>query len=47
MHGNVIKNMDVVFLFQRILKGISQSNWYLLVLDGHGSHVMLKVIKQT
>lgn len=47
------KNMDdfiivqrVPYLFQKvILGGISQSNCHLLILDGHGSHITLKVIK--
>jgi len=29
-----------------ILGGMSLSNWHLLILDGHGSHVTLEAIEQ-
>jgi hypothetical protein len=35
------------FFKKSILSGISQTNHHLLILDGHGSHVTLKAIKQT
>jgi hypothetical protein len=34
------------FFKKIVLSGISQSNCHLLIMDGHGSHVMLKTIKQ-
>jgi hypothetical protein len=55
MHDNAIKSMDDVFFFKEffsffkrsIPKDIFQSKLHLLVLDGHGSHVMLEAIKET
>jgi hypothetical protein len=52
MYDNANQGMDDIFLFQRILSFFkklvhgesSQSNQHLLILDGHGSHVMLKAI---
>jgi hypothetical protein len=39
---------EFLSLFKRsLLGGISQSNWHLLFLDGHGSHVTLEAIAQT
>jgi hypothetical protein len=47
--------MDDIFLIQKVISffkksiasGISQTNHHLLILDGHGSHVMtLETIKQ-
>jgi hypothetical protein len=54
MYGNANKGMDDKFFVQRIPfifkdsipSGISQTNHHLLVLDGHGSHVTLKALKQ-
>ncbi len=54
MYGNVNQNMDEIFFFQKIsvifkkwVHGeISQSNQHILILDGHGSHVMLEAIAQ-
>jgi hypothetical protein len=38
---------EFLSLFKRsLLSGISQSNWHLLILDVHGSHVTLKAIGQ-
>jgi hypothetical protein len=34
------------FFKKSVLNEISQSNWHLLILDKHGSHVMLEVIAQ-
>jgi hypothetical protein len=34
------------FFKKLVLGGISPNNCHLLALDGHGSHVTLKVIKQ-
>jgi len=50
MYGNAKQGMDDKFHVQKkviiILGGISQTNHHLLILDGHGSHVTLKTIKQ-
>jgi hypothetical protein len=35
------------FLINQFLKGIFPSNQYLLILDGHSSHVTLETTKQT
>jgi hypothetical protein len=36
---------ELLSLFKRsLLIGIFQSNWHLLILDGHGSHVTLEAI---
>jgi hypothetical protein len=38
---------EFLSLFKRsLLGGISQFNWHLLILDGHGSHVTLEPIGQ-
>ncbi len=34
------------FFKDSIISGISQTNYHLLVLDGHGLHVTLKALKQ-
>jgi hypothetical protein len=34
------------FFTKLVPSGIFQSNHYLLILGGHGSHVILKAIKQ-
>jgi hypothetical protein len=49
------KTLMTTFLFQKflgfsktfVLSGIFQTNWHFLILNGHGSHVTLKVIEQT
>ncbi len=53
LYGNANKGIDDNFPIQRVsffkrlvLGGISQTNCHLLILDGHGSHVILKAIKQ-
>jgi hypothetical protein len=54
MHGDAKENMDDYFLFKEFLslfkksipRGITNYNQHLLILDGHGSHVTLKIIKQ-
>jgi hypothetical protein len=36
-----------LFLFKKlIMNGMSLTNWHLLILYGHGSHVTLKAIEQ-
>ncbi len=55
MYGYVIKGMDITFLFKEFLffftkfipSGISITNRYRLILDGHGSHVTFEAIEQT
>jgi hypothetical protein len=38
---------EFLSFFKRfLLGGISQTNHHLLILDGHGSHITLKTIKQ-
>jgi hypothetical protein len=54
LHGMQNNAWMKAFLFKGILSffnnlvpcGISQSNRYLLILDDHGSHVILKTIGQ-
>ncbi len=49
------KDMETYFMFKEFLSffiksiiiGISQSNHHLLILDGHGSHVILEAITIT
>jgi hypothetical protein len=49
MHGNVKKNMDDNLPFQAVVSfflhivpwGVSQDNRHLLILDGHGFHVII------
>jgi len=48
------KTWMITFLFKTflsffnklVLGGMSLSNWHLLIMDGHGSHVTLEVIEQ-
>jgi hypothetical protein len=51
MYGNANQGMDEIILFQilsffneSILSDIFQSSQHFLILDGHGSHVMLETI---
>ncbi len=54
MYGNANQGMDDIFPFQiffvifkeLVLDEISQSNRHFLIIDGHGSHVMLEAIVQ-
>jgi hypothetical protein len=54
MHGYAKESMDDFFLFKKflsffkwsILGGMFITNRHLLVLDGHGNHITLKVIEQ-
>jgi hypothetical protein len=54
LYGHAIKGMDDNLFFQGISvfskrsipSGISISNGHLLILDGHGSHVIIKAIEQ-
>jgi len=47
-YKHVIKEQPYVLSFfkKSILEGIFPSNQHLLVLNGHGSHVMLKALEQ-
>jgi hypothetical protein len=54
MHGYAKEGMDDFFLFkeylsffkQFVIGGMCTTNRHLLVLDSHGSHVTLEVVKQ-
>jgi hypothetical protein len=54
LYGYAIKGMDDYLPFQKVLSvfkrfipsGISLTNKHLLILDGHGSHVIVEIIKQ-
>jgi hypothetical protein len=56
MHGHAKENLDDCIPFQLVAfcffanlyqGGISQQNRHLLIMDGHGSHVMRKAFEQT
>jgi hypothetical protein len=55
LYDNAKKNFDdnisipkiLGFSKTFVLSGIFQTNWHFLILNGHGSHVTLKVIEQT
>jgi len=52
MHGYAKEGIDEFFLFKKFLfffkrfvpSAVSTTNWHLLVLNGHGSHVTLEVV---
>jgi len=54
MYGNANQSMDDIYPLQKklsffkesVLGEISQSNRHFLIINGHGSHVMLEVIVQ-
>jgi hypothetical protein len=53
MHGNVEKNLidnlplqAMAYFFLRS-RGVFQENIHLLILDGHGSHVIIQALEQT
>jgi len=53
MHVYAKKNMDdyipfkewLVFFNRSMQRGNSQENHHILILDGHGSHVTMEVVK--
>jgi hypothetical protein len=36
----------LLFFKRSVLSGVSQTNYHLLIMDGHGSHVTLEAIEQ-
>jgi hypothetical protein len=54
MHGNVKKNLDDSLPFQAVVNfflqicsmGVFQENRHLLILDGHGFHVIIQTFEQ-
>ncbi len=54
MYGNAKQGMDDKFFFKEFLlfcnksipSRISQTNYHLLIMGGHGSHVTLEAIEQ-
>jgi hypothetical protein len=55
MHGNVEKNLDdnlplqgMAYVFLHIYsREVFQENIHLLILNGHGSHIIIQVLEQT